>query len=106
MSEAAALPKRMSLAHGGRALLVAAVAEVTGTTAAPDHAVAIALISVIGGFVVMLVQLTVSDYLRNRRIHQQHPDHGEEQAELNDLLISELHRLRVENERLKRKNKP
>ena len=103
MSTHAVHVPRMNLAHGGRALLVAVFAEVSGTAAAPDHAIAIALISVVGGFVVMLVQLTVSDWLRNRRKPPPHPDHAEEQAELNELLIGELRRLRAENERLQRR---
>lgn len=93
----------MSIIHGGKAVLVAAVAEVTGTTAAPDHAVAIALISVIGGFVVMLVQLVVSDWLRNR--HPPEPTPHEEQHELNDLLLERLAELQAENNRLKGKRK-
>lgn len=90
MSATAALPRRMTISHGGRALLVAAVAEVTGTTASPDHAIAIALISVVGGFLVMIVQLTVSDWLRNRRRPPLHPDQADEQAELNQRLIDQL----------------
>lgn len=101
---------RVNFAHGGRAALVALAAEVSGSSV-PDHAIAVALISVSGGFVVMILQLTVSDYLRRHRtIPPKHPDHDEEQDVLNDLLIekmerqqAEMRRLQKENDRLKRR---
>jgi hypothetical protein len=105
----------MNIAHGSRALLVTVVAEITGSASAPDHSIAIAVISVVGGFIVMLVQLALSDYIRNRRTRTttRHPDHSPEQHDVNDILIDELHvkqerieRLEAENERLQRKAKP
>lgn len=85
----------VNLAHGGRAIAVGLFAEVAGTTASPDHAIAIAVISVVGGFAVMLVQIVVKDLLTRHR--PQHPDHAEEQAELNQILIDQL---RDTNDRL------
>lgn len=95
----------MTPAHGVRAVAVAVVAEAAGTTASPDHSIAIAVISVVGGFAVMLCQLTVTDWLRNRRTLPKHPDHDEEQAVLNELLIEKLGRLEAENDRLRRKGR-
>lgn len=95
---------RVNLVHGGRAAAVAVIAEVTGTAAGSD-AITVALISVAGGFLVMLAQILITDWLRNRRDRRRtfHPDHSEEQAELNQLLIDEMHWLKAENERLRRR---
>lgn len=100
-----AVAPRMNIALGAKSFAVFAVAEVTGTTANPDHAVVIAVISVVGGFFAMLLQIALKDWLTRHRKPPKHPDHDEEQAELNLLLVAELHRVNAENERLRRKGK-
>jgi hypothetical protein len=92
----------MSLTPGVRALAVGIAAEVTGTTASPDHAIAIAVIAAAGTIVTVLMQATISDWLRSRRTNKAGP--VDEQAELNQLLIHEMHRLTGENERLTEDN--
>lgn len=86
----------MNAVTGLRAFAVAAVAEVSGATASPDHAIAIAVIAAVGTIVTVLLQATISDWLRRRKAGPP----VDEQAELNQLLIHEMHRLTAENERL------
>lgn len=93
----------MSFVPAATMLAVAAVAEVTSTTASPDHAIAIALISVVGGFVVMLMQILVKDWV-GRHKPVRHPDHDEEQAELNQYLIAEMYQLKTRNDQLQAEN--
>lgn len=90
--------KRMTPVHGVRALAVATLAEVTGTTASPDHAIAVALIAGAAGVIGVFVQTAVTDWLRDRR-HK--PHYTDEQAALNELLIEQLAERNAELERLR-----
>jgi hypothetical protein len=60
-------PSQMNTITGLRALAVAVVTEVTGTTAGADHGIEIALITAASGVGAVCLQLFVGNYLQARR---------------------------------------
>lgn len=92
----------VNIAHGGRAMIVAAATTVSGAAGGSD-AIAIALITAAGGVAAVVVGPFVTDWVRRRhRVQVDHHDElAKEQVALAEHFVGEIVALKAENDRLR-----